>query len=352
MTVITQAPTSTALEAVDLVKTYPGGRGKPDVRALDGLSFTVPEGIVLGLLGPNGAGKSTTVKILTTLSRADSGTARVAGLDVGKDQRAVRLAIGYVPQKSSADPMATGVENLVLSGRVYGLSKQESVRRAAELLERFGLAEAGGRQVRTYSGGMQRKLDVALGLVHRPRVLFLDEPTAGLDPESRAELWAEVGRLSGTEGLTVLLTTHYLEEADRLAARLAIVDHGKVVAEGTPEALKAELRGDSVQVELVDPDLDGRAQALIAQLRGIGEIVVEGNTLRARVDHGATAVPAVLGVLEEEAIPVSAVTVSRPSLDDVYLRYTGRSFRAAERTAGQAGPTGTDRTGADQGRAA
>jgi ABC-2 type transport system ATP-binding protein len=318
-----------ALEAVDLVKTYPAGRKKPPLRALDGLTFSVPEGVVLGLLGPNGAGKSTTVKILTTLSRADSGTARVAGYDVNHSPDQVRRAIGYVPQKSSSDPQATGVENLVLSGRIYGLTRAEAVRRAAELLERFGLTDAGDRQVKTYSGGMQRKLDVALGLVHRPQVLFLDEPTTGLDPEARADLWNEVGRLSGQEGLTVLLTTHYLEEADRLADQLAIVDHGKIVAEGTPEALKAELRGDSVHVELVAPDTDRSVTALLGALPGVGEIVVEGNVLRARVDHGATAVPAVLGTLEDKAIPVTAVTVSRPSLDDVYLRYTGRSFREA-----------------------
>ena len=318
-----------ALEAVDLVKTYPAGRKKPPLRALDGLTFSVPDGVVLGLLGPNGAGKSTTVKILTTLSRADSGQARVAGYDVVGRQDQVRRSIGYVPQKSSSDPMATGVENLVLSGRIYGLSRPSALRRATELLERFDLTEAGDRQVKTYSGGMQRKLDVALGLVHRPRVLFLDEPTTGLDPEARADLWNEVGRLSGDEGLTVLLTTHYLEEADRLAGQLAIVDHGKIVAEGTPEALKAELRGDSVHVELVHPDLDGSVRTLLGQLSGIGTIVVEGNVLRLRVDHGATAVPAVLGALEDKAVPVTAVTVSRPSLDDVYLRYTGRSFREA-----------------------
>ncbi|MGY4769036.1 ATP-binding cassette domain-containing protein [Kribbella sp. CWNU-51] len=318
-----------ALEAVDLVKTYPAGRKKPPLRALDGLTFSVPDGVVLGLLGPNGAGKSTTVKILTTLSQADSGRARVAGYDVVGRQEEVRRSIGYVSQKSSSDPMATGLENLVLSGRIYGLSRPSATRRATELLERFDLTEAGDRQVKTYSGGMQRKLDVALGLVHRPRVLFLDEPTTGLDPEARADLWNEVGRLSGDEGLTVLLTTHYLEEADRLAGQLAIVDHGKIVAEGTPEALKAELRGDSVHVELVDPDLNGSVRTLLGQLSGIGTIVVEGNVLRLRVDHGATAVPAVLGALEDKAIPVTAVTVSRPSLDDVYLRYTGRSFREA-----------------------
>jgi ABC-2 type transport system ATP-binding protein len=322
-----------ALEAVDLVKTYPAGRKKPPLRALDGQSVSVPEGVVLGLLGPNGAGKSTTVKILTTLSRADSGTARVAGYDVTREQDQVRHAIGYVPQKSSSDPMATGIENLVLGGRIYGLSRSAAQRRAAELLERFGLTAVGDRPVRTYSGGMQRKLDVALGLVHRPKVLFLDEPTTGLDPEARADLWDEVGRLSGEEGLTVLLTTHYLEEADRLAGQLAIVDHGKIVAEGTPEALKSELRGDSVQVELVDPDFDGNVRALLRQLPEVGEIVVEGNILRARVGHGATAVPAVLGALEDKAIPVVAVTVSRPSLDDVYLQHTGRSFKVAEEAA-------------------
>jgi ABC-2 type transport system ATP-binding protein len=321
---------SHALTAVDLVKTYPGARRGPGVRALDGLTFSVPEGVVLGLLGPNGAGKSTTVKILTTLSRADSGTALVAGYDVNREQDEVRHVIGYVPQKASSDPMATGLENLVLSGRIHGLSRSAATNRAKDLLERFSLTEQASRQVKTYSGGQQRRLDVALGLVHRPKVLFLDEPTTGLDPEARADLWAEVRLLAGDEGLTVLLTTHYLEEADRLADQLAIVDHGKIVAEGTPEGLKAELRGDTVQVELVDPDVDGSVRSLLAGLAGIGEIVVEGNSLRARVDRGATAVPAVLGALEEKAIPVGAVTVSRPSLDDVYLSYTGRSFQAAE----------------------
>jgi len=322
-----------AIDAVDLVKTYSAGRKNPPLRALDGLTVSVPEGVVLGLLGPNGAGKSTTVKILTTLSRADSGTTRVAGYDVNREQDQVRHAVGYVPQKSSSDPMATGIENLVLSGRIYGLSRTEAVRLAAELLERFGLTDAGSRQVKTYSGGMQRKLDVALGLVHRPKVLFLDEPTTGLDPEARADLWNEVAHLSGDEGLTVLLTTHYLEEADRLAGQVAIVDHGKVVAEGTPEDLKGGLHGDSVQVELIDSDLDGTVRTLLAQLPGIGEIVVEGNLLRLRADHGATAVPAVLGSLEDKAIPVAAVTVSRPSLDDVYLQHTGRSFRVDEEAA-------------------
>jgi ABC-2 type transport system ATP-binding protein len=325
MTVHTPVLTAPALEAVELVKTY------GDVRALDGVSFSVPTGVVFGLLGPNGAGKSTTVKILTTLSRADSGSARVAGFDVVAEQARVRLAIGYVSQKSGADPDATGRENLVLAGRIYGLP--DAGRRADELLDRFGLVEDGNRLVRTYSGGMQRKLDVALGLVHQPRVLFLDEPTTGLDPQARADMWAEIGRLSAQDGMTILLTTHYLEEADQLASQLAIVDRGRVVAGGTPEELKAELRGDAVQVELKEPDSDGQARLLIERIPGVGAIHVDGATLRARVDRGAEAVPVVLGVLDDAGIAVSAVGMSRPSLDDVYLRHTGRSFAAAEAVA-------------------
>jgi ABC-2 type transport system ATP-binding protein len=218
--------TSAAIEARDLTKTYPKG-----VRALDGLGFSVEAGTVFGLLGPNGAGKSTTVKILTTLTRPDSGQARVAGVDVLANPDRVRRSIGLVAQRSGVDLEATGRENLTLQGQVYGLRGAELRTRVEQLLERFGLAEAAGRVTRGYSGGMQRRLDIAMGLIHRPRVLFLDEPTTGLDPEVRADMWAEIAHLSGSEGLTILLTTHYLEEADHLAGRLAIVDHGRVVAE-------------------------------------------------------------------------------------------------------------------------
>jgi ABC-2 type transport system ATP-binding protein len=237
---------SSAIEATELVKTYP-----PDVRALDGLSLSVQEGTIFGLLGPNGAGKSTTVRVLTTLSRPDSGSARVAGIDVLSDQVGVRRAIGVVGQKHGFDPEATGRENLVLQGEFHAIKGRELQVRVAQLLERFGLADAAGRQVKTYSGGMQRRLDVAMGLLHRPRVLFLDEPTTGLDPEARAEMWKEIERLAGDERMTILLTTHYLEEADRLASQLAIVDHGRIVVQGTPEQLKRELQG-----ELVNPSLD------------------------------------------------------------------------------------------------
>ena len=308
-----------AIEADGLVKTY------GDVRALDGLSLAVPPGTIFGLVGPNGAGKSTTVRVLTTLSRADSGSARVAGHDVLADPGAVRRAIGCVGQRSGVDVEATGVENLLLQGQIHGLRGRALAARVAELLEQFGLSDAGGRFVKTYSGGMQRRLDIAMALVHRPQVLFLDEPTTGLDPEVRAEMWREIERLTRDEGLSILLTTHYLEEADRLASELAIVDRGRVVAGGSPEQLKAELRGDSIQVELGFA-ANGAATAALEPLPGVRELVVDGSSLHARADDGARAVPLVLGALEAGGIDVASVTVSRPSLDDVYLRHAGRSF--------------------------
>ncbi len=314
-----------AITAEHLVKTYPG-----DVTALHDLSFEVPQGTVFGLLGPNGAGKSTTIKILTTLTLPTGGAATVAGIDVLRRPNDVRRAIGVVTQRHGTDPQATGRENLVLSGRIYGLRKRDAQLRAAELLDRFELTEAADRIVRTYSGGMQRKLDVAMGLVHRPHVLFLDEPTTGLDPEARAQMWAEIRRLTADEGLTILLTTHYLDEADQLAERLAIVDRGRIITEGTPDQLKSELHGDAVVAELT-PDADvEKAQRVVAELAGTREVTVEGRTVRARVDDGAVAVPAVLAALDGVGLQVTAITVARPSLDDVYLKHTGRSFTAAE----------------------
>ena len=320
---------STALSAVDLVKTYRAGRGSPPVRALDGLTVGVRAGRVFALLGPNGAGKTTTVKILATLSRPDSGHATVAGIDVLRDPNAVRHAIGLVSQKTSSDPMATGRENLVLAGRIQDMSRAAARARAQELLTLFGLDDVAERLAKTYSGGMARKLDVAIGLMHRPQVLFLDEPTAGLDPEARSELWAEIERLSGSEGMTVLLTTHYLEEADQLAGRLAIVDHGRIVVEGTPEELKSELRGDTVNVELKSADAAQAALGRLATLGGLTDVAADGSIVRARAENGAQAVPVVLAALEDAGIAVASVTVARPSLDDVYLRYVGRSFEVA-----------------------
>ncbi|MGH7608844.1 MAG: ATP-binding cassette domain-containing protein [Candidatus Dormibacteria bacterium] len=317
--------TALAIEAEGLDKTY----GK-SVHALRGVGFAVAEGTVFGLLGPNGAGKSTAVKILTTLSRPDAGWARVGGLDVLRQPKAVRRLIGCVAQKNGVDLEATGRENLTLQGQLYGMGRSELHSRVGELLGRFQLEEAADRVARTYSGGMLSKLGVALGLVHRPRVLFLDEPTTGLDPQARAEMWEEIRRLARRDGVSVLLTTHYLDEADRLADRLAIIDRGRVVAEGAPEQLKSELLGDAIHVDL-DPDSSpelarSTLHGLDHQLRDLSQ---EGQSLHARVDHGASAVPTVLAQLEAAGVRVSAVTVSRPSLDDVYLRHTGRSFQAA-----------------------
>jgi|SRR5665213_2551712 len=312
-----------AIEARGLVKTYPKG-----ARALDGIDLDVGAGTIFGLLGPNGAGKSTTVKILTTLTLPDEGTATVSGNDVVREPERVRLAIGVVGQKSGVDPEATGRENLLLQGDLYGLPRSEVRTRTAELLERFSLTDVARRLVRTYSGGMQRKLDIALGLMHRPDVLFLDEPTTGLDPEARAEMWDEIARLTDEEGVTVLLTTHYLEEADRLASQLAIVDRGRIVASGSPDELKRELRGDTLLFEL-DGLIDGVA-ATLSRIAGVRDPVLDGRFLRARADEGARALPAVLAALEAAGVPVAAASVARPTLDDVYLRHAGRTFGAAE----------------------
>jgi ABC-2 type transport system ATP-binding protein len=312
------------IEASNLRKTYGG------VRALDGLSFAVEAGTIFGLLGPNGAGKSTAVKILTTLSLADSGEARVAGHDVVREAERVRHSIGVVGQKPGLDPEATGRENLEMQAELYGLAGAVRRRRVGELIERLGLTDAAGRLAKTYSGGMQRRLDVALGLVHRPEVLFLDEPTTGLDPEARAELWREIERLVAEEEMTILLTTHYLEEADRLAAELAIVDRGRIVAQGSPEALKSGLRGDTVQVELVEL-ANGDAAAAFSQVAGVSELAADGRVLRARAADGAAAIPSLINALEERGLAVASATIGRPSLDDVYLRHAGRSFQQADR---------------------
>jgi ABC-2 type transport system ATP-binding protein len=313
-----------AIEAEGLVKMYP-----KEVKALNGLSFAVTPGSVFALLGPNGAGKSTAVKILTTLAKADAGRAVVAGIDVSAEPDRVRRTIGVVAQGSGVDIQATGRENLRLQGQIHGIRGRAIEARAQELLERFGLAEAADRVARGYSGGMQRRLDIAMALVHDPAVLFLDEPTTGLDPEVRADMWSEVAQLARERGKTVLLTTHYLEEADQLAERVAIVDRGQIVAEGSPEGLKRELRGDAIHVDL-DADYNGAVSRALRDLALIRDVTVDGRVLRARADDGARAVPLVLQALETHGVSVASVRVARPSLDDVYLKYTGRTFDAAE----------------------
>ena len=309
-----------AIEASGLVKRY------GDVEALCGLSLAVAPGTIFGLLGPNGAGKSTTVRVLSTLSRPDAGRARVAGIDVLAEPARVRSAIGVVGQQRGSAPEATGRENLVLQGEFHGLSGRTLKRRVGETLSRFGLAEAADRPARTYSGGMLRRLDIAMGLIQRPRVLFLDEPTTGLDPEVRAEMWSEISELAIDEAITVLLTTHYMEEADRLASRVAIVDRGRIVAEGDPDELKTRLDGDTIQLQLDDRDSE-RAREVLSDLDGVGEVERDGIALRARARDGAAALPAVLGALDRAGLPVASVTLARPTLDDVYMRYAGHSLR-------------------------
>src|ERR1700677_3938530 len=326
----------TAVEAQRLVKTYAVRGRKDPIRALDGLDISVPSGMIFGLLGPNGAGKSNTVKILTSLARPDSGTASVEGIDVLRSPGPLRRVIGVVAQRSGADPTATGRENLLLQGHLYGMRGPDLRSRADELLGHFGLLDSAGRTVKTYSGGMQRRLDVALGLIHRPAVLFLDEPTTGLDPEARTAMWQEIARLATQEGLTVLLTTHYLEEADRLASRLAIVDRGRVVTSGTPDELKGELRGDVVHVELpADVDVS-LVRSVLAGLPPVRDVLIAGRDVSARSDDGAAAVPVVLAELQRAGIRAASVAVARPSLDDVYLRHTGRRYSESAPTGAHA----------------
>jgi ABC-2 type transport system ATP-binding protein len=304
-----------------------------EVQALAGVSFRVRAGEVFGLLGPNGAGKSTTVKVLTTLTTPDGGRAEVAGHDVVREPDAVRRSIGYVPQSSGVDRDATGRENLMLQGRVQGMSGRRLRDRVDRLLELLGIADAADRVVRGYSGGMKRRLDVGLGLVHGPQVLFLDEPTTGLDPEARTAMWEELAVLAREELLTILLTTHYLEEADALTNRLAIVSQGRVVVEGTAEELKGGLQGEAVIVELSDGQVDEAADA-VRSLAEVREVTADGRQLRSRVADGARAVPPILAALDSRGIAVESVTMHRPSLDDVYLHYTGRDFRSEDEAGG------------------
>jgi|GEM_PF-313145 len=330
---IGDAATAWAIDARELVKTYRGRRrGDPPVEAVRGLSLQVPPGTIFGLLGPNGAGKSTTVRMLATLSRPDSGSAIVAGHDLLRRPWDVRRSIGIVPQKTGADLDATGRENLLLQGRLYGLGGAALARRADDLLDRFDLAEAGGRLARTYSGGMLRRLDVAIGLVQRPTVLFLDEPTTGLDPQARAVMWSEIAALTA-DGLTILLTTHYLEEADRLASRVAIVEGGRVVVEGSPNELKSELRGDAVDVDLAAEPTEDQAEKLrarLAALPGVVEVAFDGRVVRTRVDEGAASLRAIFAAVDGAGLVAAAATVARPSLDDVYLRHVGHRLGRRE----------------------
>jgi ABC-2 type transport system ATP-binding protein len=317
-----------AIEARDLVKRY-GAK----VVALDGVCLAVPPASVFAMLGPNGAGKSTAVRILTTLARPDSGSVSVCGVDALDQPQAVRRIIGVVGQKCGSDPQATGRENLVLQGVIQGLHGTVLHSRVDQLLDSLGIADAADRRVRTWSGGMRRRLDIAMGVIHQPQVLFLDEPTTGLDPEARAEVWRLVRHLTSEASVTILLTTHYLEEADEFADQLAILDRGRIVTTGSPDSLKRELHGDALRLEF-SRDVSARElQGAFRCVDGMGDISVSGRLVRARVSDGAAITPTALAALESAGLTVASVTISRPSLADVYLRHTGYEFAAEEQPA-------------------
>ena len=321
-----QSHMDTVISTTELRKSFRSNGGP--IEAVRGVSIEVGRGEIFGFLGPNGAGKTTTLRMLTTLLPIDGGSATVAGIDVARNPKQVRARIGYVSQLGGADDLATGRENLVLQGRLYGGDLASVTARAQMLMEILDIAEFADRRVKTYSGGQRRRLDVALGIVHEPEVLFLDEPSTGLDPQNRANLWDHV-RMLRERGTTVFLTTHYLEEADALCDRLMIIDHGEIVIEGTPHDLKRDVAGDAVLLSLHDSEVMSRARALLEGQPYVREVSIEGDQLRLYVEEGSTALPQIMRILDGARIGLRSVSLSEPTLDDVFLRETGRSLRDA-----------------------
>ena len=313
------------IETQGLTKTFKVRKGV--VEAVRGVDLQVNEGEIFGFLGPNGAGKTTTMRILTTLLDPTSGKATVCDIDLLRHPGQVRRYIGYVSQKGGAEATETGRENLLLQGRFYGMSKADAQKRAAELISKLDLESFADRLVRTYSGGQRRRLDIAMGMMHRPRLLFLDEPTTGLDPQSRARIWDEVRHLR-EQGMTLFLTTHYMDEADGLCDRLAIIDNGKIVGEDTPNALKQQIAGDIISLGL---DLKNGAIAHVTETLRIQpfmrELEQNEHGLQLYVDRGEEVLPEILRLLDQNGTPIRTVTLARPTLDDVFLRLTGRSLR-------------------------
>ncbi|WP_127498100.1 ATP-binding cassette domain-containing protein [Actinoplanes solisilvae] len=297
------------------------GREKKTVEAVRGVDLDVAEGEIFGFLGPNGAGKTTTLRMLATLIEPDDGSATIAGADLRADPGEVRRRIGYVAQGGSTWDDSTAREELVLQARLYGASKSDALARAARVLDGFQLSDYADRKCKTYSGGQRRRVDIALGIIHEPKVVFLDEPTTGLDPQSRAHMWDEIRRLRA-EGMTVFITTHYLDEADALCDRISIMDNGEIVASGTPTDLKREISGDVVRVGLPMEAVAAAAQALNTY-----KIETYDDSVRLYVEDGAVAIPQILRALDAADVPLGTIELHRPSLDDVFLTKTGRSLR-------------------------
>ena len=317
-----QGKTDQTIVSNQLRRTFKSRKG--DIEAVRGVDLAVGAGEIFGFLGPNGAGKTTTLRMLATLLPPTAGEATVAGADLRREPQRVRERIGYVPQGGSTDPAETGRGELVLQGRLYGMDKSAAQQRAREVLAALDLEAAADRKIATYSGGMKRRLDVGLGIVHRPAVLFLDEPTTGLDPQARARMWDEIRRLR-EGGTTVFLTTHYLEEADALADRLAIIDQGRIVAEGTADELKRQVAGDVVTL-----GVNGATERVLQTVRTqpfVREASGGDGVVRLYVDRGETAVPLLLRLLDGAGLEAASIALHRPSLDDVFLRQTGRSLR-------------------------
>jgi ABC-2 type transport system ATP-binding protein len=335
----------------DLRKTFHAK--KHTVEAVRGVSIEVERGEIFGFLGPNGAGKTTTLRMLTTLLPIEDGTATIAGLDVRTQPKEVRQRIGYVSQLGGSDDLATGRENLILQGRLYGGRPADVAARSEFLIDVLDLAEFADRRVVSYSGGQRRRLDVALGIVHEPDVLFLDEPTTGLDPQNRANLWDQI-RVLRERGTTVFLTTHYLEEADALCDRVMIMDHGQIVADGTPQELKRRVAADTIVVVVKDSERVDHALTVLTEQSYVREASAHDEHIRLYVDDGSAALPEVLRLLDREHVGLRTMTLSEPTLDDVFLRQTGRSLRDAGNGNGNqhANDTGHDETGADKEAAA
>ncbi|HUD39725.1 MAG TPA: ATP-binding cassette domain-containing protein [Streptosporangiaceae bacterium] len=333
------------IEAKGLARTFTSRRGK--VEAVRGVDLTVGDGEIVGFLGPNGAGKTTTLRMLTTLLRPTAGTATVAGCDLLRDPLGVRFRIGYVPQAigvtaGGTDPASTVGEELGIQGRVYRLSAADTAARVKLLTDQLDLTGLESRLCKTLSGGQRRRLEIALGLIHSPVVVFLDEPTTGLDPQSRSNLWDHIRDLRGKLGTTIFLTTHYLEEADVLCDRVLVIDHGKIIAEGVPDDLKRQISGDVVTLSVSgDPAM---AKAVLAEHPGIREISLDGKEIRMTVEHGEEALPAMLRALDTHGITLASIQLARPTLDDVFLTLTGRSLR--DDSASAAGGGGAEAEGA------